>query len=286
MYTSRNLLKKIYGRREKWSHKGQYGKLVVIAGCERHTGSACFVGMAAYRAGCDLVYIASPQRSADIAAIFSPSLITEPLKGDKLEMRHVRKILSLIKEVRGTAVVIGPGLWRKKETNAVIIKLIEKIDLPMVIDADAIRAVAGKASLLREKNCVLTPHADEFRNLTGVSVTNNLKHRVQSVKTEAGKINNVIILKGNVDVISDGSKVMLNKTGSTLMTKGGFGDTMTGLCGAYLARGNDKFLSACAAAYVNGKAGELAAKRYGESMLPTDLIEEIHSVVKKNFYNI
>ncbi|MBN2202968.1 MAG: NAD(P)H-hydrate dehydratase [Candidatus Aenigmarchaeota archaeon] len=280
MQTSKALLKKIYGRREKWSHKGQYGKLVVIAGCERHTGSACFVGMAACRVGCDLVYVASPQRSADIAANFSPCLITEPLKGDKLETRHVKKILDMIKEVRGTAVVIGPGLWREDETNKAIVKLIDKIDLPMVIDADAIRAVAGNVKLLRKKKCVLTPHADEFRNLTGKFVNKNLEQRIKTVKEEANKISNVIALKGSVDVISDGKKIMLNNTGSVLMTKGGFGDTMTGICGAYLARGNDTFLSACAAAYVNGKAGEISSRKHGEGLLPTDMLEEIVKVIK------
>lgn len=279
MYVSSNILKKVYRKRDKWSHKGQYGKLVVIAGCERHTGSACFVGLAAYRAGCDLVYVASPRRSADIAANFSPVLITEPLKGDMLATEHVGRILSLIKEVRGTAVAIGPGLWRNNETNNAILELIKRIDLPMVIDADAIRAVTDK-EMLKKKHCILTPHADEFRQFSGIKVGNDIKQRIKFVKSEAKKINNVIVLKGNVDVITDGKRFMLNKTGSVFMTKGGCGDTMTGICGAFLARGNDKFTAACAAAYVNGKAGELAAKKYGESLLPTDLIEEIHKVIK------
>ena len=278
MYVSSSILKKVYKKRDKWSHKGQYGKLVVIAGCKRHTGSACFVGLSSYKAGCDLVYIASPERSADVAANFSPVLITEPLEGDKLAMNHVGKIISLIEEVRGTAVAIGPGLWREEETNEAVVKLIEKIDLPMVIDADAIRAVTKE--ILIKKNCVLTPHADEFKQFSGINVGNSVEQRIKAVKSEAAKINNVILLKGNVDVIADGKKVMLNKTGSVFMTKGGCGDTLTGICGAFLARGVDKFTAACAAAYINGKAGELASKKYGESLLPTDLIEEIHNVIK------
>jgi hydroxyethylthiazole kinase-like uncharacterized protein yjeF len=280
MYIGKNILKKVYKKREKWSHKGQYGKLVVIAGCKRHTGSACFVGLSAYRAGCDLVYIDSPERSANIAANFSPVLITEPLQGDKLTKNHVGKIISLIKEVRATAVAIGSGLWREKETFDAIIDLIEKIDLPMVIDADAIRAVSTKKNVLKDKRCILTPHADEFRQLTGIKVGNNVNQRAKAVKSEAGKINSVILLKGNVDVVSDGKRVMLNKTGSTFMTKGGCGDTLTGICGAFLARGVDTFTSACASTYINGKAGELASKKYRESLLPTDLIEEIHNVIK------
>lgn len=276
----KSILKKVYKKREKWSHKGQYGKLVVIAGCKRHTGSACFVGLAAYRAGCDLVYIASPKRSADIAANFSPVLITEPLDGEKLMKRHVRKIISLIKEVRGTAVAIGPGLWRDKETNLAIIELIKKIDLPMVIDADAIRAIAGHREILSKKKCVLTPHADEFKQYSGIKVGNNIKRRVNAVKHESHMINNVILLKGSTDVISDGKKTIMNKTGTVYMTKGGCGDTLTGICGCLLARGVDNFTAACAAAYINGKAGEMASKKYKESLLPTDLIEEISKVIK------
>jgi hydroxyethylthiazole kinase-like uncharacterized protein yjeF len=278
MYVSKSILKRVYKKRDLWSHKGQYGKLVVIAGSKRHTGSPCFVGLSAYKAGCDLVYIASPERAANVAANFSPVLITEPLEGDKLTRKHIKKILSLVKEVRATAIAIGPGLWRDKETLNAIIELIEKLDLPMIIDADAIRAISRKKNILKGKNCVLTPHADEFRELTGIKL-GNIDQRIKTVKSEAKKINNVILLKGNVDVISDGKKLILNKTGSPFMTKGGCGDTLTGICGAFLARGIDIFTAACAAAYINGRAGELAAKKYGESLLPLDLIENIHKVI-------
>lgn len=270
------ILKEIYKKRDVWSHKGQFGRLVVIAGSKRHTGSPCFVGMAAYRAGCDLVYIIAPERAADVAAKFSPNLITEPLEGDKLTKNHIKKIISLIEEVRATSVAIGPGLWREKETLDAIVELIEKINLPMIIDADAIRAVAKKKEVL--KKCVLTPHVDEFRELTGISVK-SLDERKKFVKEFAKKLNVVILLKGHIDVISDGNKIFLNKTGNPYMTKGGCGDTLTGICGALLARGVDTFNSACAAAYINGKAGELASKKYKEGLLATDLIENIPKVI-------
>ncbi|MFQ6020982.1 MAG: NAD(P)H-hydrate dehydratase [Candidatus Aenigmatarchaeota archaeon] len=277
-YISKAILKQIYKKRKKWVHKGQFGKLLVISGCYRHTGSPIFVGMSANRAGCDLVYIASPERSATIAANYSPCLITEPLKGDMLTSKNIPHIMNFLKITRATAVVIGPGLWRENQTRKAIIKLIEKIDLPMVIDADAIRAISKKKYILKRKKCVLTPHADEFRELTGIKLSTNLNDRIKKVKKQA-KINSVIILKGHIDIISDGLRINLNKTGSTLMTKGGCGDTLSGICGAYLARGVDLFTSACAASYVNGKAGELAAKQLGESFLPTDLIDNICKVI-------
>ncbi len=278
-YVRKDILNQIYKKRNKWIHKGQFGKLVVISGSKRHTGSPCFVGMAAYRAGCDLVYIIAPERAANVAANFSPCLITEPLKGDKLTKKHVKKIISLIKEVRATSIAIGPGLWREKETFKAILDIIKKVNLPMVIDADAIRAISKNKNILKGKRCVLTPHKNEFEEFLGFKIK-TFRERIKFVKQEAKKWDCTILLKGHIDIISNGKKLVLNKSGTPFMTKGGCGDTLTGICGAFLARNVDKFTSACAAAYINGKAGELASKKYGEGILPTDLIEFIPKIIK------
>ncbi len=277
---SQAVLKTVYPGRKPWVHKGQFGKLLVVAGSEMHTGSPVFAAMAAYRAGCDLVYLASPQRPADVAAHFSPNLITLPLEGKMLVSRHVPKILDLVKTSRITAMLIGPGLWRDRNTFKAIYQLIEKIDLPMVIDADAIRAVALKKNILKGKEVVLTPHANEFLAIGGKKVDNNLQQRTARVKQLAEKLCAVVLLKGNVDVISNGKRVVFNKTGCVYMTKGGFGDTLAGITSAFLARGVSSFDSASAAAYINGKAGELAAKKFGEGVLATDLLWEISRVIR------
>lgn len=277
---SAKVLKQIYLPRDKWSHKGQYGKLLVVSGSEMHTGSPIFASMAAYRAGCDLVYLASPQRPADVAAHFSPNLITLQLNGKKLEPRHVPRILELIETSRINAMLVGPGLWRSKETYTAIYKLISAVDLPMVVDADAIRAVGHNKKVLKNKQVVFTPHANEFLELSGRKVGINLAQRKAAVQEASRELGGVVLLKGNFDIISDGKRTALNRTGSVFMTKGGFGDTLAGICGAFLARGVDPFTAACAAAYVNGKAGELCAKQYGESMLASDLLEYIPRAIK------
>lgn len=291
-YVSKTILKQVYKKRQPWVHKGQYGKLAVISGSEKHTGSPIFVGMAANRAGCDLVYLIGPERAMNVAAKYSPSLITQPLDGKELEMKHVQTILSFIKTVRATAVVIGPGLWRTEETKKAINSLIEKINLPMVIDADAIRSASSIKGVLKNRKVLLTPHSDEFFELTGVKLGENIKERINSVRKEAFKINCgkdntcplyppvTILLKGNVDVISNGKEIILNDTGTPFMTKGGCGDTLTGISGALFARNIDSFTAACAGAYINGAAGEIASKLKGEGLLPTDLIEEIPNVIK------
>lgn len=291
-YVQRTVLKAVYKKRKPWSHKGQFGRLVVIAGSRIHTGSPIFVGMSAYRAGCDLVYLTGPERAMDVAANHSPMLITKPLDGEYLEERHVDKVLSFIQNSKATAVVIGPGLWRIDKTRRAINTLVEKIDVPMVIDADAIRSVSAIKDKLKNKKLVITPHADEFLELSGVKVSENIKERISAVVKKCYNLNCgengtcplyppiTLVLKGNVDVISNGKETMLNDTGSPFLTKGGCGDTLAGIAGALLARNVDTFNAGCAASYINGKAGELAAKDYGEGLLTTDLIENIPLVIK------
>ncbi len=279
-YVDQTILERVYRRRDPWVHKGRFGRLVLICGSERHTGSACFAGMSAYRAGTDLVYLIAPNRAADIAANFSPVLMTTPLDGHRLMRKHEKQVLDTLEEVKPTAVVIGPGLWRQAETLKAIRRLVERVHVPMVIDADAIRALGGAEDQPKLENCVFTPHADEFKALTHATVTQDIKRRARAVAREAAKLESVILLKGHIDVISDGKMIALNRTGTPFMTKGGLGDTLTGICGAYLARGIDCFTAACAGAYVNGKAGEVASRKYGESLLPTDLIDNIHQAIR------
>lgn len=236
--------------------------------------------MSAYRAGTDLVYVIAPERAADVAANFSPVLMTTPLPGPSLTRRHENRVLDTLKEVKATAVVIGPGLWREEETLRAITRLVSKIRQPIIFDADAIRALGAQRRKPVLRNCVFTPHANEFKALTGQSVNLDLKKRTATVAQEAAKLKTVILLKGHVDVISDGNATFLNRTGSPFMTKGGLGDTLTGICGAYLARGVDPLTAACAAAYVNGRAGSLASSTLGESLLPTDLIEHIQDAIR------
>ncbi|MDD3614384.1 MAG: NAD(P)H-hydrate dehydratase, partial [Candidatus Pacebacteria bacterium] len=180
------------------------------------------------------------------------------------------------------ALIIGGGLNRNEETFRVIREIIQKINLPVVIDAEAIRALAYNRQILKNKETILTPHKEEFRALTGETVEDSVANRKIKVKKWAEKLQTVILLKGHADVISDGKKIAVNKTGSPYMTKGGFGDTLAGICGALLARQIDPFQAAVTAAYINGKAGALAAQKYGEGVLASDIFEFIPQVIKNH----
>jgi len=273
---NKKILKKIFKKRPDWSHKGNFGHLLVVGGSKKYSGSPAFNALAAYRSGVDLVTVVAPKRSADIIASFSPDMIVYPLTGDYLNKSHLKDIFLFSQDV--DAVAIGGGLERNKETIETIVEILDNLTVPCVIDADAIHAVTKNKKVLRN-NFVITPHENEFFVLSGVKPKTDLKSRISLVKRIAKELNCVIALKGHIDVISDGKKVGLNKTGNPYMTVGGTGDVLTGICGGLLARGVDPFEAACAACYINGRAGDLAAKKFKEGLIASDLIEEIPKVI-------
>ena len=275
MPVSRQLVKEIYKKRPEWSQKGDFGKLLVVGGSVLYSGSPMFNALAAYHAGCDLVKLIAPESAANAIKSYMPDLIAYPLKGDYLSKKHVKTILQVQKDAG--AMVIGGGLTRNKQTAQAIRSIIKKTKIPAVIDADAIHAINFKLT----KNFIVTPHSHEFYVLSGKKISNDVNERIISTKNLAARIKCVVLLKGHIDVISDGNKTTTNGTGNAFMTKGGLGDMLAGICGALLARGVDPYHASCAAAYINGAAGDLAAKKFGEGLMASDIISEIPNVINK-----
>jgi len=273
-----SILREVYKERPAWSHKGDFGRLLVIGGSKIYTGSPGLVAygaMAALRAGTDLVRIAAPARAADIAAKFSPNLITEPFDGDYFTTKHLKRIMELVKEY--DAVAIGPGLGLEKETQKFVTRFVDGIRKPCVVDADALKALRNRKLLY---NFLLTPHGYEFYHMTGDKPKYDITGRAELVKKHAKKTGAIILLKGAIDIISDGKQTALNRTGNPYMTVGGTGDVLTGICGALLAQKVHPFKAACAAAYMNGLAGDIAAKEK-RPIVATDVIEKIPEVLKE-----
>jgi len=283
---TKNILKKIYKVRSPESKKYDFGLLIVIGGSEFYSGSPALSAMAAFRAGVDMVRIIAPKRAADIIASFSPDLAAYPLEGKWLGKKHLATLIEMTegaKEVAHgkTAVVIGGGVGRSEETQKAILEYLEKVSVPVVIDADAIHAVSKKPEIILGKPFLITPHTYEFFVLTGREVYKlPEEEKIRAVLEGAARLKTTILLKGRTDIISDGKEVALNKTGGPFLTVGGTGDTLAGICGAILARGIDPFLAAQAAAFINGLAGEIAFKKLGEGLVATDLIEAIPEVIK------
>ena len=282
---SKDILKNIYKDRDTEARKYDFGLLLVIGGSQFYSGSPALAGMAAFRAGVDMVRLIAPKRAADIIASFSPNLAAYPLEGDWLTHNHVATLISMTEAGKAVsngkaAVVIGGGLGRSKETQDAVIEYLSQVSVPVVVDADAIHAVAKNPNVFRGKNFLFTPHSYEFFVLTGKDVLGKPDdEKIKLTETEALRLQTTILLKGKADIVSNGKETAVGYAGNAFMTKGGTGDTLAGIAGAIMARGVDPFTAGQAAAYINGKAGEIASKAKKESLLATDLIEAIPEAI-------
>lgn len=286
-----DILRKVFKPRPVESHKYDFGYLIVIGGSAFYTGAPALAAMSALRTGVDLTFIIAPERAADIIASFSPNLIVYPVKTHDLQLHHLSTLLSLTKIAKRVAngkvaAVIGSGIGRDKGTQELVQEYLSNIDIPAVIDSDAIWAVskhyppAPKKEIIKDKKFVLTPHSYEFSVLSGIDITKySFEEKVEIVRRFAEDCKTTILLKGRVDIISNGKEVFLNRTGCPEMAVGGTGDTLAGICGCLLAQGIDLISSANAAAYINGKAGEMAKEKLGPGLLATDIIECIPKVI-------
>jgi NAD(P)H-hydrate epimerase len=261
------------------AHKGDFGRLLVIGGSEIFSGAPALVALAALRVGVDLVYIVAPEKTAYAISSMSPDLITIKLSGNHLSKDNLGQIKAFID--KATAVVIGPGLGTHKATIDAIeelVFLLNDLKKPLLIDADALKALDIEKFKAKSQT-VLTPHQGEFEILTGKKLPSKLESKIEEVKNLAIKTNAVVLLKGRIDIISDGEKVKLNFTGNPGMTVGGTGDVLSGIVGGFLSQKFSAFRAAVAGAFVNGAAGDFACLKKGFHILATDLIEEIPRVL-------
>lgn len=281
----KELLKEAYPARPSEVKKYDYGLMLVIGGSEFYSGAPALSALAGFRAGVDMVRIIAPKRAADIIASFSPILASIPLQGEYLSKTHVALLVSrtiAAEEVahEHASVVIGGGLGRTESVHEAVVEYLLQVNTPVVIDADAIHAVAKKPEVLQGKPFLLTPHRHEFFVLTGREVSGlDEKERQVIVEEEARRLGTTILLKGAVDIVSNGEDTFTNTTGSPYLSGGGTGDTLAGIAGALLARNIAPVKAGVLAAYINGLAGEAAAKTKKESLVATDLIDSIPQVL-------
>jgi NAD(P)H-hydrate epimerase len=260
-------------KRPETSHKGDAGRVLVIGGGP-YSGAPALAALAALRAGADIVTVAAPRNVSDIIASFSPNLIVRALSGDILSEEDISVISPLIS--RHDVVVMGMGLGTAEETMRAIEKIVP-LCKKAVIDADAL---SSRLVPLLNKNIIITPHVGEMKRLSGLDVPHDLKERVKMIKNFAKDHEVIVLLKGAVDIISDGEDVRANRTGNAGMTVGGTGDVLAGLTGALFARCDSPLEAAASSAFINGAAGDLAFKEFGYGLLATDVIDHIPEVMK------
>jgi NAD(P)H-hydrate epimerase len=268
----------------KDAHKGGRGNVLVIGGGP-FTGAPSLAGVAAHRCGIDLVYVAVPGAVADVVKGYSMDLIVEPVGTPATRKLGAQGMGEVLKwEDRCDAVVLGPGLGEDTdslELAAQVYRLLAEKGKPVVVDADALKALVDMGQLPRHPGAVLTPHAGEFEVISGSPMPHDMDARVKAVRSLADKMGCTVLSKGPIDVVSDGTRVKLNDTGNAAMATGGTGDVLSGTVGAMLAKGMDAFDAARTAAFITGAAGDGALDELGHSMLASDLLWNIPGVLRE-----
>ncbi len=270
--------------RKTTAHKGDFGRVLIIGGSKMFSGAPALSAMAALRTGSDLAIIMTPESVSSAIRTFSPNIIVQPLEGEIITSDVLMP--SLLKMVeKAKSMVIGPGLGSFEESLEAAKEAIEfcqEKNIPLVIDADAIKAVADFQIKFKKDSAVVTPHTGELKTLFGEkSIPSNLDERMCFIKEKATQIKATILFKAPYDIISDGDRVKINRTGNPGMTVGGTGDVLTGIVGTFLSQGKDTFSSACVSAYICGFAGDLAVEEKGFHIVATDVIEKISRAFKK-----
>ena len=280
--TSDELLRRVIQPRKVDSHKGENGVVCVVGGSRLFHGAPFFSSMASLRTGADMVYLAVPKLVATAVRSLSPDLIVFPVADAKLTTGAVDALLKWLPEI--DSLVLGPGLGRQKLEGAK--KLIRDICLERKVKAsiDAEAQNVEIFELIRNKDCVTTPHPGEFKKIFGVDAGNSMEEKIATVSSKASQFGLTIVLKGSATVISDGTTTFVNRAGSPGMTCGGIGDTLSGVLGALMAQANGTETKvveiAAAASYVVGLAGKSAVSEKGFHIVANDIIEHIPEVLK------
>jgi len=266
-------------RRKPDGHKGDFGRVLVLAGSTGMTGAAAMTGMSALRSGCGLALVACPASTQPVLAGKLTEVMTHPLpavaRKGVLALRGLGEVRKL--SAANDAIVIGPGIGRHHETQELVRRLVSTLQQPAIIDADGLNALAGHTDILTtcQSTLVLTPHPGEFNRLTGETVPEEIEPRIDIARNFARKHEVVLVLKGSPTLIAgpDGD-CYLNPTGNNGMATGGSGDVLSGIVGSFLAQQMRPLDAAVAGAYVHGLAGDLAADQLTpRAMIASDIID-------------
>ncbi len=273
-------VRSILPRRDPAGHKGDFGKLLCVCGSVGYTGAPVFASRAAVRTGAGLVFLAVPEQAWPVVAVKSEEAMPFPLP----ETAEGRLSLLAEEPIRQRAascdaVLIGCGLGRDRQTDALVRKLLD-IDKPLVLDADGLNALDGCPEQLQRRTAptVLTPHEGEFLRLGG----DLSRGREAAAAAFSRKYGVYLVLKGHRTLVADPEgRLAVNETGNSGMAKGGSGDVLAGMIVSLLGQGCGAFDACCAAVWLHGRAGDRAAADKGErGMTPTDLLEQIPYAMK------
>ena len=268
-----NFIKILIKKRDKYSHKGDYGRTLILAGSLGFTGAAYISTQAAVRSGAGLVTLCC---HSSIQNILSGKLV-EAMTASTNDESGLDSLIT-----KSNCIAIGPGLGN----NNVTLKLLENVLLnskcPVVIDSDGLNVLEGKLEMLKNKKyqIVLTPHMGEMARISGFSIDEINENKIDIAKEFAKKYHVVLLLKGFNTIITDGKTVQINPTGSSAMASGGMGDCLTGIIASFISQGYDIFTAACVGAYVHGYCGDKLSKKMF-CVNANHILEELPSTIKE-----
>jgi NAD(P)H-hydrate epimerase len=278
-------VRSVWPARSPETHKRRSGVVLVVAGSRRMTGAPRLVAAGASRAGAGLVTVAAPEGVlATIQASLDEATFLPLPEGPEGSASEAAWEALSVRLEGFDAVAVGPGLSTDGETPAFVRRLAREAPVPLVIDADAINAFAGRAGELarRAAPAVLTPHAGEFARLFEISMEALEEDRVGLVRKAATETGCVVVLKGSRSLIaSPDGEVAINPTGTSVLATGGTGDVLTGIVASLLARGVAPVDAAGAGVYVHGTAGRLAGERTGEGTVAGDVARAVPQAVRR-----
>ncbi len=272
------VVKEIYPTRKKFSRKGQNGRVLVVGGSWLYHGAPVLASLAAQRTGIDLLYLAVPKPLVPSVRAISPDLIVIPLPDLKFTRGSARRLIKKMPEV--DSILLGPGMGKEAlEGLKIFLQELKDSSHSYTLDADALRPeliplVRGKA--------IITPHTGEFKRLFKEDLSNlDFAERAEKVIKKAKEEDVTILLKGPIDVISNGEEVYVNETGNSGMSTGGTGDVLSGMTVAFQSKHIPHIHAAILAAYFNGLAGDRARGKYGFHFTASMVIDEIPFVMKE-----
>lgn len=275
--------KDIFKCRQNNTHKGTYGKVVILGGSLRYAGAIklAAASLASLCAGSGLSTLAVPKVIASSISSYIVESTIFPMPDDGCNMVFDEDCINQCLQ-GAQSLVIGMGWGESEENKKILEYILRNYDIPMVIDADGLNNLAKlNFDLIKHKNIVITPHLKEFSRLIGLGVDRIRENPIYYAKQFALQYNVTVLLKGVTTVITDGREVYLTNTGTPGMAKGGSGDVLSGIIAAINAFSKENILiNAAAAAFINGKAGEYAAEEKNEySMLASDTINNIYKAI-------
>ncbi|MCM8776238.1 MAG: NAD(P)H-hydrate dehydratase, partial [Candidatus Omnitrophica bacterium] len=269
------------------SHKGDYGRIFILAGSEGLTGAAHLAGMGALRMGAGLVTVGVPLKVYPIIARREAEVMVRPFPSTREGTLADKGFGLLQKFLKSQNVLaLGPGLSQNRDTQKLIRRLVARTSLPVVIDADGLNAFCGYLSSLKKSRgrAVLTPHPGEFVRLFSGDLTSEEAVRRKRAVEIASRFGAVLVLKGHRTVVAAPSgQVYVNATGNPGMATGGTGDILTGMIAALIGQHFSLFDAARFGVYIHGLAGDLAAREIGQiSLTAGDILQFVPLAIQKS----